>query len=270
MGSRYSRIPQELRELDRWVCTSDRADVPKRPYTPFSQHPANVNKPHTWGRFSEAMESVEEGRYDYLGFVFADDGYVGVDIDVGFDEMGFPTEEALDFIKRCNSYTEISKRGHGFHIICKADLPFSGANDRHGWEVYKTARHFVLTGNVLDGFEDIADGSDAIARLLEERFSDDIEVEQEDAGPRIAKRCIWKPKWDVPSNGRIPLNPTYEKVASGARHLSLVSFCGQWINAGESGKRLLLLTKDANERYMVPPLPDEEVEQIVKSCAKYG
>ena len=33
---------------------------------------------------------MSKGFYDYCGFVFADNGYVGIDIDIGYDQDGFP------------------------------------------------------------------------------------------------------------------------------------------------------------------------------------
>lgn len=264
MGSNCEGIPRELRKLNRWVCASNDS---KRPLCSFSKHPANVTDASTWGSFDEAREAVESGRRDWLGFVFADDGYIGIDIDDGFDDFGLPRKDALDFIERCDSYTEVSKSGRGFHIVCKGDLPFKGKANGKGWEVYKDGRFFVLTGHVLNGHEVVKDGGPAVEALLDEKF--------QSAAPnqgRSSSNVIWKPVWGDPVDEaakRVRLDPDYPEVGSGARHLSLVSFCGAWYSAGCSEKFLAKLAHRANRRFLKPPLPDEEVNQVVRSCAKY-
>jgi len=136
-------IPDELRELDRWVCCDPSS---KRPMRPFDGGAASVSRPETWGSFEDARRCVEEGIYAWAGFVFADDGYVGIDIDHAFGGDGMPSEEALEAVRACASYSEVSKSGNGIHIVCKGDLPFRGRNNRQGWEIYRDARFFVLTG----------------------------------------------------------------------------------------------------------------------------
>lgn len=264
MGSNCGCIPHELRNLNRWVCASEGS---KRPLCSFSKHPANVTDRSTWGSFEEAREAVESGKRDWLGFVFADDGYVGIDIDDGFDEYGFPKTDALEFIRSCNSYTEISKSGKGFHIICKGDLPFKGKANGEGWEIYKDGRFFVLTGHVLEAYEVVRDGTSAIKALLNQKFQNTVSNQE-----KSSSNVIWKPVWGEPidaDSGRIRLDPDYPEISSGSRHLSLVSFCGTWFSAGCSDEFVFKLAERANEKYLKPPLPDEEVSQVVRSCAKY-
>lgn len=261
MASKCQNIPEELRDLHRWVCADNDS---KRPMSPFSNYAASVSNPKTWGSFEEASSAVEEGKRDWLGFVFDDDGYVGIDIDCGFDEDGLPTEDALNVIRACASYTEISKSGRGFHIICKADLSFNGKATADGWEIYKSGRFFVITGRVLKGFEEVNEAQEAVDALVEDKFKD---TALESKGRRSS--VIWKPIWSLPEDGRVFLDPEWERVCAGTRHLSLVSFCGTWHNAGCSEAHLMQMALAANERYMSPPLPQSEVEQVVHSCAKY-
>lgn len=259
MPTLMENIPNELRELQRWVCAN--ADS-KRPMRCFEGKAASVSKPNTWGDYDEAKSAVEQGIYEYAGFVFDDDGYVGIDIDHAFDEDGMPTDEALAAVKACGSYTELSKSGNGFHIICKGSLPFKGRNNRKGWEIYREARYFVLTGRTVM-FEDIAEAQEGIQFVLDEHFA---EIEAEGGGGRRDR--IWNPDWSLDGEtGR--MRCSYGEVSSGGRHIALVSYCGHLHNCGAHKSTVLKCAIAANESYMRPPLPGEEVRQVVDSVTRY-
>ena len=86
----------------------------------------------------------------YIGFCFKDGcGLVCIDLD---DKTGPTPARQKNFeiiINQANSYTEISKSGLGFHVICKADMIDDGRkHDATGIEVYKHNRFIVITGNV--------------------------------------------------------------------------------------------------------------------------
>lgn len=262
MTTLMENIPPELRGLQRWVCSNADSKMPMRA---FAAAAASVSKPDTWATFEEAEECVEGGIYEYAGFVFDHDGLIGIDIDCGFDEDGLPTEEALAAISACRSYTEVSKSGKGFHIICKGEIPFRGRNNRKGWEIYREGRFFVLTGQTVM-FSDIADAQEGIDAVLEAHFSDEVSESSGSAGTR---QKIWKPSYIKSDDGKLPLCPTFEPVSSGSRHLSLVSYCGQIHRALAHKETLLKMAESVNERYMVPPLEEVEVRQIVDSVTRY-
>ena len=260
MGTLVEAIPEELRALDRWVCADGES---KSPLCCFDDRPASVSDPRTWGTFEEASEAIAAGRFPFAGFVFAGDGLVGIDIDCGFDEMGLPIDEAMEAIEACGSYTEVSRSGKGFHIICRGTLPFKGSNNRAGWEIYRDARYFVLTGlTVLHS--SIREAQDGIDMVLAEHFSEEIESKKaESIGGRI-----WQPAWRR-KDGAIPLMPEYPPVESGSRHLALVSFCGQVHSQGAPKEAVMALAERANARWLVPPLPPGEVSQVVDSVCRY-
>lgn len=259
MPTLMENIPEELRSLQRWVCAN--ADS-KRPMRCWEGKAASVSKPSTWGDFDEAQSAVEQGIYEYAGFVFDDDGYIGIDIDHAFGDDGLPTDEAIAAVRACGSYTELSKSGNGFHIICKGSLPFRGKNNRKGWEIYREARYFVLTGRTVM-FTEIAEAQEGIQFVLDEHFAD---AEVEGGGERRDK--IWKPTWTLDeSTGRVSC--AYEEVSSGSRHLALVSYCGYLHNCGAHKSAVLKAALAANAQYMQPPVPDDEVRQVVASVTKY-
>lgn len=87
--------------------------------------------PDTWSTYEEAKAAVEKGTYDYLGFVFNNNGIVGIDIDCGYDEDGFLSEVSIDIMRACRSYTEQSRSGRGIHIYLKG-TPVQGKKQSCG------------------------------------------------------------------------------------------------------------------------------------------
>ena len=120
------RIPDDIKTLRQWVCTKGDRKVPM---IAGAGRAASSTDESTWSCFDTARASVESGYDDYVGFVFNDNGIVGIDIDDGFDEDGFISPLAADIIGRCKSYTEKSKSGRGFHILLYGTLPFKGKNN---------------------------------------------------------------------------------------------------------------------------------------------
>lgn len=260
MGALRDSIPQQLQDLHRWVCSNKDS---KRPMRAFEAKPASTTKPSTWASFEEAESCVENGTYEYVGFVFDNDGYIGIDIDHGIDEDGFPTDEALEIINACKSYTEVSKSGKGFHIICEGELPITGSNNRKGWEIYREGRFFVLTGQTVM-YSDIQNAQEGIDLALSKHFSDDIPKADT---PKGDKKRIWAPTYSM-RDGKISL-PTFDTVSPGSRHICMVSFCGQFWTALAHKNTVLRMARAVNERYMSPPLEDNEIRQIVESVTRY-
>ena len=117
----YDNIPEELKKLDQWVCANDGSKVPMKAW---ENEAASSTNPETWSDFETALESYNQHYYDYCGFVFADNGYVGIDIDEGYDEDGLMSVLGADIVGKCHSYTEKSRSGRGFHILLRGTLPF--------------------------------------------------------------------------------------------------------------------------------------------------
>ena len=97
----YSAIPDELKAMPNWVCANRDSKVPMRAY---ELKAASASNPNTWDSFDSAVEAVNEGVYDYAGYVFSDAGIVGIDIDKGFDEDYLLTDLAEDVIQALEMY----------------------------------------------------------------------------------------------------------------------------------------------------------------------
>ena len=258
----YDNIPDELKALHQWVCTSKDSKVPMKAW---ENEAASSTRPETWSDFETALESVRQQYYDYCGFVFADNGYVGIDIDDGYDEDGFITDTAADIIGKCASYTEQSRSGRGFHILLRGTLPFKGKNNLAGVEIYKDARYFIMTGDIFL-YRGVKENQEAIDYVVEKYFQDVREKED----PVFKSGRIYVPKWEEPvMNGRIKLRPVYPRIPNGCRNICLTSLAGMLHNQGYSKQQIYGELSYANTAACDPPLDAGEIQTICNSVTRY-
>lgn len=256
-----NNIPLSLTALDQWVVVSSNSKVPLDAKTGQAASSTNQN---TWSDFFTSKKVVEDGLASYVGFVFADNGFVGIDIDTGFDEEGFMTPLAADIIGHCESYTEKSKSGRGFHIILRGTLPFKGKNNLAGVEIYKSARYFIMTGDTLL-YREIEENQEAIDYVVEKYFP---ETRQEKETSVYGGR-IYSPIWEMPENNRIKLRPVYPRIPDGSRNICLTSLAGLLHNQGYSKGQIYDELKYVNQVACDPCLPLYEIQTIVNSITRY-
>lgn len=258
----YENIPQEMRDLPQWVCADNADKAPKNALFPCY---ASSVDPATWTSYTNAVNAWQEGKYPYCGFVFADNGLVGIDIDAGYDADGFMTPLASDIIGACQSYTEKSKSGRGFHIIVRGTLPFKGKNNLAGVEIYRSARYFIMTGDVVV-YQDIIDNQQAIDYVLEKYFP----ATREETGRTSYSERVYHPVWDnALEDGRIKLRPVYPRIPDGCRNICLTSLAGMMHNIGYSPQQILNELQYCNTTACDPPLPTGELLSICNSVTKY-
>ncbi len=256
-----NNIPDDIKYLVQWVSTKGDSKVPMMTY---EDKPASSTNEETWSGFYWAKKAVEDGSRDNVGFVFNDNGIVGIDIDDGYDHEGFLSPLAADIIGVCKSYTEKSKSGRGFHILLKGDLPFKGKNNRNGVEIYKTARYFIMTGDVLL-YDKIIDNQEAIDYIVDKYFPEMRECEGKCFTPKI-----YSPKWDNPiEDGKIKLRPNYPPITSGSRNICLTSLAGMLHSQGYSTQAIYDELTYCNAIACKPMLHDSEVMAIVNSVTRY-
>lgn len=259
--TRLESIPDALKRLERWVCTKDGS---KTPYCALTGKRASSTDSTSWSTFEEAADLVERGVFDHVGFVFADDGFVGIDIDKCFDEWGVLSDEAVEAMRDCPSYTELSMSEDGLHIIVRGDIPFKGRNSG-SVEVYKSGRFFVLTGNACNGLG-VEETQEGLDRLVEREFKEMLDRSVQ-GGSRSP--LIYEPTWTLRKDGRVPLDPEWPDVSSGARHISMVSFYSQMVARDMSPDECLEAAIECNGKHMKPPLPDAELMAIARSGERY-
>lgn len=254
-------IPKEIQALNQWVCSKADSKAPQQATCPY---PASSTNPNTWCSFERAVSALSDGTYEYLGFVFNDNGLIGIDIDDGYDTDGLMSVLASDIIGRCKSYTEKSKSGRGFHILLKGNLPFNGRNNRNGVEIYKTGRYFIMTGETML-YKDIIANQEAIDYIVKKYFPD---VYRTESGSNLSK--IYTPSWnEVMCGGKIKLRPTYPPIPDGCRNISLTSLAGALHSQGYTPEAIYEELCYCNKQACKPELPQDEVINIVKSVIKY-
>lgn len=159
----YAKIPEAMKKAPRWVLWKkiDRdGKTTKVPINAKTGSGARSNDSATWTTFEEASKSLGSYRCDGLGFMLGN-GYFGVDIDHAINN----TELINEFVTALHSYTEISQSGEGIHIICRGVLP-SGNRRKGNIEMYDDVRYFAMTGNVLDDFSELSEGTESIKPLF--------------------------------------------------------------------------------------------------------
>lgn len=269
----YANIPQELRVLKQWVCAYEGSKVPMMATMPFA---ASSTNPDTWSSFEDAVAAVENGWYDYIGFVFNDNGIVGIDLDdaVEYTETHYFTGEivrhptltsqAAEILDLCRSYAEVSKSGTGLHIFVKGDIPFKGKNNLAGVEIYKTARFFIMTGE-SKVFGGVVDNQPALDQIVEKYFPETRASKTTTVTPRI-----YNPEWDCPKGcRRVRIKPNYPVIPDGCRNICLTSLAGMMHSIGYTKGQIYRELQYANSTACKPPLDDGELKAICNSVTRY-
>ena len=188
----YNTIPECLKQLSYWV-----ARVDKMPINPNTGSGALPDNPQTWGTFEQAVRCVgqpdkEDRICDGIGFeLYA--CYCGIDIDHCRDAYtGELTREALDIIQTMDSYTEISPSGNGIHILYTNDgntyperRKKKLIDETQILEMYQTNRYFTVTGDVLDGYDTVAERTAAATQVYNTYMKDS---EPEETTPQSRKK----------------------------------------------------------------------------------
>ena len=258
---RYDNIPQELRVLNQWVCANDSSKVPMQANRPY---PASSTNPATWSSFEDAVWAVEHGYYDHIGFVFNDNGIVGIDLDDA-STFGCLSPLATEICDLCCSYTEVSKSGTGLHIFVKGDIPFKGKNNLAGVEMYKTARFFIMTGDVCGGTDELHYNQLALNHIVAKYFPETRENKTTKVTPRI-----YNPEWDNPKGSkRVRIRPHYPVIQDGCRNICLTSLAGMMHSIGYTKGQIYRELQYANNTACRPPLLDVELRTICNSVTRY-
>ena len=257
---RYYNIPEDLKKLNQWVCANEGSKMPMQANRPY---PASSTNPATWASFEDALWAVEHGYYDYLGFVFNDNGIVGIDLDDAITN-GHLSPLATEIHDLCWSYSEVSKSGTGLHIFVKGDIPFKGKNNLAGVEMYKTARFFIMTGNSIGSIH-LTDDQAALDTIVEKYFPENREKTSTTITPRI-----YNPEWDCPKGSkRVKIRPHYPRIPDGCRNICLTSLAGMMHSIGYTKGQIYRELQYANDTACDPPLPLNELRAICNSVTRY-
>lgn len=154
MKRAQTKIPSELKELKQWVVWKTvvrNGKISKSPFQPNGR-PASSTDPKTWTTFSGAVEALETGKFEGVGFVFTkNDPYCGIDLDGCVNDQGRLSIEAEAVVSMFGdgAYIEYSPSGKGLHLITKGIKPGKRCkNPQKGFEIYDQERYFTITGNL--------------------------------------------------------------------------------------------------------------------------
>jgi hypothetical protein len=146
----YDNIPNELKDLDRWVVWREG----KIPYdAKYVNSRASSTNPDTWASFDQATTAYEECDQALgIGFVLNGDGLCGIDIDhVVTDGMVEPAAvELLDQLGA--AYISLSPSGHGLRAFGYATPLLQGCKgvfQGMAVELYSSQRYLTVTDQTL-------------------------------------------------------------------------------------------------------------------------
>src|SRR5712691_12778617 len=88
-----------------WKYVVENNKLKKRPYHPRTNVPARTNDPSTWTDVNAALKAFGTGRYNGIGFVFAEaDPFTGTDLDGCVGKDGSIAPWAQEIIATLASY----------------------------------------------------------------------------------------------------------------------------------------------------------------------
>ncbi len=162
----YKDVPALLKNKPRWLLwrSKERAGkTAKVPYT-VAGVPYKPGSSEGLSTFAAVLAAYRRGTFDGIGYAFLrEDGLVGIDLDwKDGAHDGIPAVAAA-FVRRFESYAELSPSGRGLHIFVRGTLP-AGARRRTnvrgiGVEVYTGERYFTVTGRRLAGAPSAVNGA---------------------------------------------------------------------------------------------------------------
>lgn len=182
----YSNVPIELKNRKQWVCYKAKPrgnKLTKEPVNPITGFPIDANSKESWLSFEQVIRYIDNKMVSGVGFVFTnEDNYVGIDIDDCIDNNGEFNHVANEVLKTFKGmgYAEYSPSGKGIHIITKGQkISERSKNIKYGIEVYNTKRYFTVTGNMLEGYNEIKNCTDGINYICKNFLEIKEEKEQQ-------------------------------------------------------------------------------------------
>lgn len=173
----YTEVPQELKNMPNWGLfklewNEDRNKFNK---TPFSANGfgAKSNDNATWCSFDKAYKVLQDNPDIYSGLaLFFEPPYTVIDIDhvVNEGENLLDDTTVMDFITRTKgSYIEKSVSTTGVHIIVKTNYKIVG-NRKNNIEMYQKGRFIALTGEVINGMNEVKNVDENVFASLHDKY----------------------------------------------------------------------------------------------------
>ena len=164
----FDRSELEVHDGHLWHVDADGAltRAEKLPICIMTGRAASVSNSRTWCSFNFALEALQAGKVDGMGYVL-DKGEALIDIDGCINQNGKPKKFASNLIEKLDTYAELSVSGQGVHILCPSgDFEPTRGCKAARCEVYvggHTNRYCTVSGDVLEGHGDLADDEENAA-----------------------------------------------------------------------------------------------------------
>lgn len=243
-------IPAEIKTLRQWVLA--KTGKAGSPINPRGYVAAKVSDPATWGSFEECCAARCDG-FPLLGFVFTSaDPYVGVDLDACIDpETNDLNDEARAIVDSIDSYTEISPRGSGVHLLVRANI--ARAYKRAGMEIYQSGRYFRMTGCHYPGTPlEINSRTLQVCALFPSQSHGEVAGGPIDDAPDT-----------LVGGGGVTA------IIAGERNNRMIGFAGALRRQGLGAKTMIESLMAINGDLCSPALGRSEIEAIAKSACRY-
>jgi len=191
-------IPDELRQLDQWVCWKSvlkpgAKKTTKMPFQPDGK-PAEADNPATWHTYADCVAACERNKsFAGIGIELGSRDKSGSLVLAGCDQdncidahTGEFHEKANEIIERLDSYAEISPGTLGVKILTfvqrgfaegrKFPAPWGGKDGRI--ELYSSGRFFTITGKHLSGTPGVVEDRTEQMHELYDRLESERQAEQ--------------------------------------------------------------------------------------------
>ena len=267
MTTSYQSIPAVLTERRQWITWTLTSDGKKLPN-------GKSNDASTWRNFEDVQN---EGR---VAYVFDEsDPFLGIDLDDCIDEEGNYNEVALYCLGlfEGKAYCEVSQSRRGLHLIVegkKPDWAVCSKKDPERVECYDRLRFWVMTGDVIEGFENIHDCQNELEQFLRRYLSRSPQRAAEAKPPSKPSRRRQK--------GVSGVRERMEQYASnvppasqGERNNAAFRLAGHlWsivddAMQGPSRQDVLCVVQSWNQSN-TPPLEDNELFEVVDNAKDKG
>jgi hypothetical protein len=178
-----AKIPQELRNIPRWVMwryveqkkVNGSSTWAKLPFSTMGTR-ASTTKPSTWTTFDAAVDAYLGGNYSGIGLVLGND-VQGIDLDDHRDPAtGELSELAMEILLRVSGYAEVSPSGTGIKIFTRGNLDRSRTDHEKGVELYCESRYFTVTGSVIEGHENLPSQVQDLSWLVSKVFDEKLRL----------------------------------------------------------------------------------------------
>lgn len=170
----FAKIPATLKAIDRWVLwryvrreTKSGIKWDKVPFSINGAYASSTNS-ETWSPFAEAEQAYLLGDFDGVGIIISGPDFQGIDADDCVED-GVINSFGQELLDKIDGYAEISPSGTGIKIFAKTNLQSS--NKKKELELYVDGRYFTVTGNRIEGHNDLSEKCQDLNWLVSREFN---------------------------------------------------------------------------------------------------